>query len=115
MERTCQMKIFIKPGSIRAKYAARIMKVNSIAIVFGNTIHLWNCTGESFLKNTRWLRHETAHVLQFKKYGNMRFYFLYLIEHFKKGYTKNKFEIEAREKEADENILNEVELITISQ
>ena len=105
------MKIFIKPNSIRAKYAAIFMKEKSIAIVFGNTIHLWNCSCEDFLKNIPWLRHETAHVHQFKKFGVLRFYCLYLFEYFKKGYHKNKFEVEAREKEQDENILSNIEFI----
>lgn len=111
MEGNGKIKIFIKPDSIRAKYAARFMKTKSIAIVFGNTIHLWNCNKETFLKDTQWMRHETAHVLQFTKYGKLRFYFLYLFEHFTKGYSKNKFEIEAVKKENDDCILNAVEFI----
>lgn len=105
------MKIRIKTNSLRAKYAARIMKTDSIAIVFGSTICLWNCSREDFLKNISWVRHETAHVHQFKKYGFIQFYFLYLIEHFKHGYTKNKYEIDARQKESDINILSNVTFV----
>ena len=105
------MKIFIKPNSIRAKYAAKFMKEKSIAIVFGSTIHLWNCSRQDFLNNTQWLRHETAHVHQFKKIGIPRFYFLYLFEYFKNGYQNNKFEVEAREKEKDQEILSNIDFL----
>ena len=105
------MNIRIKTNSARARLAAKIMKTDSIAIVFGSTIYLWNCSRENFLKNTAWLRHETAHVLQFRRIGFVSFCFLYVIEHIRNGYDKNRFETEAREKEFDDTILNGIHFV----
>lgn len=65
-------------------------------MVIGSTIHLWNATSAEFLQNDRWVKHELCHVKQFKQYGTISFIFLYLWESVKKGYTNNKFEVEAR-------------------
>lgn len=91
----------IKENSIWAKLAAKRMKSEKLAMVLGNTIHLYNTSYQEMLQNRRWLRHELAHVRQFQQYGWVRFLFLYLIESIKKGYYKNRFEVEAREAEQD--------------
>ena len=51
------------------------------------------------------------HIAQFKKYGWVRMTGLYLLETIRKGYYKNKFEIEAREGENKKNDLTNVEFI----
>ena len=79
---------------------------DSVAVVIGKTIHLWNTSREDFLKNKRWLNHELVHIQQFKHYGFIKFLFLYLLESLKNGYYNNRFEIEAREKENDELLSN---------
>ncbi len=101
-----QIKVTIKENSWLAKIAARKMKVDKVAMVTGTTIHLHNCTRQEFLSNKRWLNHEIVHVHQYKQLGMFRFIMLYLAESLRKGYYKNRFEVEARQKETD---------ITISQ
>ncbi|MEP7319274.1 MAG: DUF4157 domain-containing protein [Panacibacter sp.] len=93
------MIVFIKENSVIARAAAIILRSDSMAIVIGNTIYLWNTEKSKFLENNRWLRHELTHIAQFKRYGFTRFVFLYIFETIKKGYHKNRFEKEAREKE----------------
>ena len=102
------MTVKIKPNSNRARLAAWFMKSQSIAIVFGKTICLHNCSKEDFLTNTNWLRHEIAHVHQYKRYGYFLFILTYLAEMVRKGYYHNTFEAEAREKEQDEHILDDI-------
>jgi hypothetical protein len=50
------------------------------------------------------LRHERAHVEQWRRYGRLRFPLLYLWYHWKHGYEKNPFEVEARRAESDYRI-----------
>lgn len=75
------------------------MSAPAIAIVIGNTIHLHNTAAGDFLKNPRWVKHELCHIEQFRRYGFIRFIALYLIESIRKGYYKNKYEVEARQAE----------------
>ena len=89
----------IKENSCVAKIAAWKLKASSVAIVFGNTIHLWNSSKEDFLKNERWLKHELCHIRQYKEQGYFGFIIKYLWESLYKGYYNNKFEVEAREAE----------------
>lgn len=90
---------FIKENSFIAKIAAWKLNTSSVAIVIGKTIHLANSTKEDLITNEKWLKHELCHVNQFKKYGFVNFIYKYLIESIKRGYYKNKFEVEAREAE----------------
>jgi hypothetical protein len=43
------------------------------------------------------LRHEEVHVRQWKRHGLLRFATLYLWYHFRYGYWRNPFEVEARQ------------------
>lgn len=88
--------------------AAFNLHSRSAAIVIGKTIYICNCSKQDFLADSSWLKHEAAHVKQYLKYGFLRFLVLYLAESYKNGYVNNCFEIEARQKEADENILSEL-------
>ncbi len=91
-----------------AKLAARNLKSEKMAIVLGKTIRLHNTTKEEFLQNTRWVRHEVAHVIQFQEKGFISFIISYLLESFNLGYEHNRYELEARQKEKDPSILNNV-------
>lgn len=104
------MKVKIKENSFVARVAAKWMKTDNIAIVFGNTIHLCNCSKRQFLENERWLRHELMHVRQYRKYGYFPFLFMYLKEWLKDGYYNNRFEREAREAEWKEMRNDEFEI-----
>ena len=104
------ISVTIKENSWMAKIAARKLKEKKVAMVIGKTIHLHNTSKSEFLLNKRWLRHEIAHVKQFKKFGVMQFLFMYLMESFNNGYDNNRFEVEARIKERDLTILEGVEI-----
>ncbi|MFY7964519.1 MAG: eCIS core domain-containing protein [Chitinophagaceae bacterium] len=92
-------KIRIKENSWLAWLGAKCIRVNRVALTFGNTIHLHNATKQQLLENKVWLCHEIVHVKQYEKLGVLRFVIFYLWECIKKGYYNNKFEIEARENE----------------
>ena len=87
------------------------MQADIVAMVIGTKIHLHNVSKEEFLRNKKWVRHEVAHVHQWLKYGKVKFAIFYLLESFNKGYYHNKFEVEARLKENDPLILDDVEII----
>jgi hypothetical protein len=89
----------IKENSFLARIAAKKLKANSIAMVIGNTIHLHNVSRKIFLEDERWVKHEMAHIDQYRRYGLVRFLLLYTWYSIKYGYRNNLFEIEAREKE----------------
>ena len=101
------MNIRVKEKSLVACIAAKVLRTDKVAIVFGSTIHLWNTGKNEFLDNMRWVKHELVHVEQFKQYGFVRFIFLYLWETIKNGYYKNRFEEEARSKEQKPLLHNE--------
>ena len=97
------MNFYIKENSILAKIAARKLKSKKAAIVFGKTIYLHNISREHFLSDTRLMRHELCHVRQYQQYGFLPFLFKYLVESIRKGYTNNRFEVEARAAEKTED------------
>ena len=102
------MVVRVKEQSLLAGIAAKWLGASKVAMVIGNTIYLHNASRAEFIKNLRWLRHEVAHVKQFARHGTIRFLFLYFLESIRKGYFNNKFEIEARSKEVDASILDDV-------
>jgi hypothetical protein len=89
----------IKENSGWARIAAWYMGSKAVAMVWGQTIHLWGADRASFLSNRRWLQHELKHVEQFARMGKWAFVWAYLAEWCRHGYRANKFEIEAREAE----------------
>ena len=89
----------IKENSWLAKIAAKQLRTGSVAMVLGNTIHLYNTSKEEFLQNKTWLRHELCHIQQFRQHGLVGFIVKYVWESIKKGYYNNKFEVEARKAE----------------
>lgn len=103
------MKIRIRESSLFARLAARKLRCTTVAAVLGNTIHLWNVSREDFLQRTAWVVHEVEHVRQFRRYGFVRFSFLYLWESARRGYHNNRFEVEARVAEAGTHNLEGIE------
>ena len=95
----------IKEQSFIARLAAWKLNSDKVAIVIGKTIHLHNTERQEFLQNKQWVLHELKHVEQFKQHGFFSFLFLYLWESIRQGYTNNKYEIEARAAEVDEELL----------
>lgn len=105
------MKVRIKENSWVAKLAAARMKADKVAIVFGHTVHLHNTSREEFLCDGRWVCHELKHVEQYRRNGFTGFLVKYLAEWMKKGYYNNRFEVEARESEEDEELMKGIEFI----
>ena len=103
-------KVFIKENSLIAKIGAKFLKVNNVALTIGNTIYLHNATKKDLLNNKIWLSHELVHVKQYEKLGKIKFLFLYLIECLRKGYYNCKFEVEARDKENNFEIINDFDI-----
>jgi hypothetical protein len=99
------MQFNIRENSILARIAAWKLKSSRAAIVFGRTIHLHNISRQQLLGDTRLLRHELCHVRQYQQYGFLHFLVLYLIESIRNGYTKNKFEVEARAAEEFDELI----------
>ncbi len=94
-----QSNIQIKENSWRARLAARMMNASNMAIVFGDTIHIWGVTKQQFLQNKNWVKHELKHIEQYQQHGYFGFLAKYVWESIRHGYYNNKFEIEAREAE----------------
>ena len=105
------VKVWIKENSWLAKMAAAKLKAEQAAIVFNRTIHLHNTTRAEFLGNRRWVCHELKHVEQYARLGTFRFVIAYLYDFLKNGYTRNRFEIEARNSETDYSLLQKTEFI----
>lgn len=103
--------ITLKENAWQAKLAATKLGYKSAAIVFGKTIYLCNVSKFSFLNNKTWLRHEVAHVKQYEQIGFVKFLLLYLVESIKHGYERNRFEVEARALEKDDQILVGVDFV----
>jgi|SRR6478672_5374241 len=98
---TANIEFRIKENSWIASIAAWKLGAESVAIVFGKTIHLANTSRSEFLSNDSWVKHELCHVRQYQQHGYLGFLCKYLWESIRKGYYLNKFEAEAR---AAENI-----------
>ena len=91
----------IKENSWVAKLAAKKLKTKNVAIVIGNTIHLYNVTRCQFLQDKKWVKHEVCHLKQFHKHGHFIFILKYLWESMRHGYHQNKYEEEARRAEEE--------------
>ncbi len=89
----------IKENSWIAKFAAKKLRSDKVAIVIGKTIHLHNTSKKQFLLNEKWVKHELCHVKQFQQNGYLPFIIKYLWESIRHGYYNNKYEVEARKAE----------------
>ena len=105
------IKVILKENAWQAKLAAKKLGHTSAAIVFGRTIYLYNVDKTNFIKNQSWLKHEIAHVNQYEELGLIKFILFYLIESMIKGYANNRFEVEARKMENDDQILSGVAIV----
>lgn len=105
-----KLSYHIKERSWVARIAAWKLNSGKVAIVIGTTIHLHNTHRKEFLEDKRWLLHELKHIEQFRRHGVLPFLFLYLWESIRHGYTNNKYEIEARAAEKNEQIFDCMEL-----
>ncbi len=94
-----------------ARVAAVKMKADKVAIVFGNVIHLHNTSREEFLNDTEWVCHELKHVEQYRQHGFAGFLIKYLADWMKNGYYNNKFEVEARNSENDNELMKRMKII----
>ena len=103
-------KVRIRENSWLAKRAAKNLGFDYIAMVFGSTIHLHNTTIERFFARPSWVIHELRHIEQYQRHGMLGFLFRYGIEHFRKGYWENAFEVEARQSEGDYSLLARFDL-----
>lgn len=97
------IEFHIKENSWLAKIAALKLRKDSVAIVFGKTIHLHNTRKVDFLEDKKWLRHELCHVAQYSQHGFFGFILKYLYESLRHGYYNNRFEIEARKESEKAN------------
>jgi hypothetical protein len=100
----------IKENSFVARMAAWKLNYSKVAIVIGRTIHLHNTQRQEFLEDKKWLLHELKHIEQFRRYGFIRFIFLYVRESIRHGYTNNKYEVEARAAENDKQLFEQMKL-----
>ena len=98
------MKYYIKENSFLARMAARRLKQDKMAMVLGRTILLHDTSTQEFINNRKWMRHELAHIIQFKRHGYLPFLVKYLVESIRNGYYNNKYEKEARAAEEDESL-----------
>ncbi|MEP7278112.1 MAG: DUF4157 domain-containing protein [Bacteroidota bacterium] len=98
------MNYYIKENSLLARLAARRLKQDKMAMVLGKTILLHDTTTQEFITNRKWVRHELAHIQQFRQHGYISFLVKYLVESIRNGYYNNKYEKEARESEEDESL-----------
>ena len=94
-----KQEIRVKENSFWARLAAKKLGSDKVAMVIGRTIHLHNTAATEFWNNERWVKHEMAHIEQYKRYGLIRFLVLYLWYSARYGYYNNPLEIEARSKE----------------
>ena len=108
-------KVYVKSGSWIAAIAARKLRTDTVAIVIGRTIHLYNASVQSFLSNKCWLLHELKHVEQYEQLGFFRFIYTYLRESMKNGYHGNVLEVEARRAEQETTLLEKYELVSAQQ
>ena len=94
------MNYSIKENSWIAKFAAKKLRSERVAIVIGKTIYLYNTPKQDFLNDEKWVKHELCHVKQFQQNGYLLFIIKYLWESIKHGYHNNRYEIEARSAES---------------
>lgn len=89
---------------MKVHYRSRLARVflprRYLAITLGSHV----LTREGALDD-RVLRHERAHVEQWRRHGFLGFLLRYLWYHFRHGYRANPFEIEARRAERDPETL----------
>lgn len=107
------IEVRIKENALVARIAAFNLGASKhgAAIVFGSTIYLYKVTKKQLKSNIPYLRHEVAHVLQYKREGWVGFLAKYLWYSLRFGYRQNPFELEAQNAQTDKEILNKVRIL----
>jgi hypothetical protein len=104
------IKVRIKENSIRARIASFNMGAKyGLAMVWGDTILLFNINKQDFLQDKKWVCHEVRHILQTQEMGKWTFLWRYILLSFKHGYHNHPFEVDARMHDSDFEILDRVE------
>jgi hypothetical protein len=85
---------------VKVHYRSRLARLFLPRRYLAITVSSHVLTRESHL-DERVLRHEQAHVEQWKCHGRVRFLARYLWFHFRYGYDRNPFELEACRAEAE--------------
>lgn len=103
-------QVCFRENSIWASIAARVLGVVRCAMVIDHTIHLHGATEHEIRSDVRWMRHEAAHVLQYRRFGMWQFLMRYAWFSLRYGYHNNPLEAEARMAESDAGILGRINL-----
>jgi len=102
------MQVKIREHSRLAYLGARMLGTSSVALTWGPCIHLHGVSRQDFLNNKPWVCHELVHVHQFRQYGLWGFTFRYLWEGMRKGYKRNRWELEANTHQNNLQLLDDV-------
>lgn len=102
------MQVRIREHSRLAYLGARMLKESTVALTWGHCIHLYGVSRQDFLDNKQWVCHEIVHVHQYRRYGFLSFTFRYLWESMRKGYYRNRWEVEARARQNNLQLLEDV-------
>ena len=70
---------------------ASCSKLQRVAMVVGQTVHLSGTTREEFLADPEWVAHESVHLRQYQEHGLLPFLWKYLVESARVGYYHNKY------------------------
>ena len=90
----------IHPNSFIGRLARNINHTDRYAVTIGGNIFI-SCPLDTFITNKNWVRHELAHVRQYKYFGLGGFLKRYLWFSLLHGYYNNPFELEASLHEDD--------------
>lgn len=93
-------RVRIVERSLLARIAAWWLRSDTMAMVLGRVIHLHGVDTQAFLGNPRWVRHELAHVAQYRRMGCGAFLLRYIWWSLRYGYYDNPLEQEARAAES---------------
>jgi hypothetical protein len=105
------LEVRIKENSKRAAMSAFNLKARKLAMVWGDTILLFNTTKEEFLQDERWVLHELRHILQSRKMGKFKFLSRYIWLGIIHGYHNHPYEVDARMHEDDKELLKQIKWI----
>ncbi len=105
------IEVRIVENSFWASLGAWKLRSSNVALTLGNSIHLHNVKKEDFLKNQKWVCHELVHVMQYQRYGKVRFIWKYIYESLRFGYHNCPMEVEARNRELETSILDNFKFV----
>jgi hypothetical protein len=104
------ISIRIKENSFRARIASfNLGATSGLAMVWGNSILLFNVSKQDFLQDKHWVCHEIRHIIQSQQLGKWTFLWRYIVLSFKHGYHHHPYEVDARLHDADFEVLDRVQ------